>query len=103
MEFTHLNSENFKEFITENKLVIIDFFATWCGPCKMLSPVLEELSNELSIPVGKVDVDECEDLAKAFEVSSIPTLLLYQDGKVVKKRLGYCGLEELKEWVSVNA
>ena len=82
-----------------NELTIVDFFANWCGPCKMLGPVLEELAEEGQVAVVKVDCDESLDLAREYKVSSIPALFLMKDKKVIDSKVGYMDLEELQEWV----
>ena len=82
-----------------NELTIVDFFANWCGPCKMLGPVLEELAEEGIVDVVKVDCDESLDLAREYKVSSIPALFLLKDKKVLDSKVGYMDLEELQEWV----
>ena len=95
----HLKNENFKEEIQKGT-VLVDFYADWCGPCKMLGPVIEELSRENpGISIIKVNVDEHEDLARAYAVMSIPTLLLIQDGQVVKKQVGFVPKEVLSSWI----
>ena len=88
----HLKNENYEEEIKEG-VVVVDFFATWCGPCKMLTPVLEEISQDYKII--KVDVDEHENLAKKFGIMSVPTLLIYKDGKIKKQLLGFMPKERL--------
>ena len=93
-----LNSGDFNEEITNtDKLVLIDFFATWCGPCKMLSPIISEISDEYSesVKVCKVNVDENQDLALKYNIMSIPTLLFLKDGKIIKNSIGFCSKSEL--------
>lgn len=96
----HVESMNeFKEEI-KSGTVLVDFFATWCGPCQMLAPVLEELDKETNIKILKIDVDELADIAREFRVMSIPTLVVMKDGKPVKKEMGYMPLERLKALIS---
>lgn len=95
-----VTTQNFDQTITSNKTVLVDFFATWCGPCKMLAPVVEQFAeSETNIKVVKVDVDEEPDLAMRFGISSIPTLLVFKDGKLADKQIGYRSLEQLKQMV----
>ena len=78
-----------KEAIAQDKLVFIDLYATWCGPCRMLSPIVDEVAEERTdVKVGKVNVDEQPDLAAEFGVMSIPTLLLFENGKLVRQAVG---------------
>lgn len=81
-------------------LTIVDFFATWCGPCRMLTPVLEELNEKQIVNVVKVDVDESTEMAKTFNVSVVPTLFLMKDKKILSKKEGYMNLDEIEEWVN---
>lgn len=94
----HIKSkEEFSEEIT-NELVIVDFYATWCGPCQMLSPILEALEKEnKTLTIVKVDVDEHPELAKEHGVLSIPTLEFYKNSKLFDKAIGYISKEELLE------
>lgn len=87
-----ITSQNFEdEVLKSDKPVLLDFWATWCGPCRMLSPIVAEIAeeNEGKIKVGKVNVDEEEELAAAFRVSSIPMLVVMKDGKVANAAVGY--------------
>ena len=89
LKITAANFEN--EVLRSDKPVLLDFYADWCGPCRMLSPVLHELAEENSntLKVGKVNVDEQTELAARFQVSSIPMLVVFKDGKVAAKSVGY--------------
>jgi len=95
MEIIHLTNENFKELIKEKTLV--DFYANWCGPCKMIAPELEKV--ESSVKVVKVDVDEFENLAKEYGVMSIPTLILFDEGKEVKRTIGFIDKDRIEKFV----
>lgn len=102
MSVKMLNKDNFNNEISE-KMVLVDFFAKWCGPCKMISPIVEELSNEINfVSFCKVDVDESSDLASMFGVLSIPTLLLFKEGKLISKKVGFQSKEELESWINEN-
>ena len=85
-----INNQNFEELVKNNeKTVLLDFWAPWCGPCRMVSPVVDEIANENpDIFVGKVNVDEEAELAQAFGVMSIPLLVVLKDGKIVNKSVG---------------
>lgn len=91
------NEKEFFELIT-NELVLVDFYATWCGPCQMLSPILEELSKEnKKLTVIKIDVDKHENLAREHKVLSIPTLEIYKNSKLTNRVIGYRSKEELED------
>ncbi len=99
MSIVHVNEENFRENISNDK-VLVDFFATWCGPCKMLSPVLEEIKEDRSeLKIVKVDVDESPMLAKEYGVMSVPTLLLFENGELKKRQSGFMPKEMLNNWI----
>ena len=92
MSVLHIGKENFEELVLKSeKKVLLDFWATWCGPCKMLAPILEEFAkdNEGKIKVCKVDVDDEPMLAAKFGIASIPTLILFKDGAIANTSLGY--------------
>lgn len=90
MSVLHINRESFEKIIAQDgKTVLVDFWATWCGPCRMIAPVLEEVAKERpDVTVCKVDVDEERELALEYGVSSIPTLLVFRDGKLVNQSIG---------------
>lgn len=97
MEIIHLDDEKkFRELIMEDR-ILVDFFATWCGPCKMLGPVLEKTESDLK--VIKVDTDEFEDLAREYGVMSIPTLVLIERGKEIKRNIGFLDKNSLEKWL----
>ena len=98
MAVIHLNKDNFEE-ITREGLALVDFWATWCGPCRMQTPVVDQLDAELggSVKVCKVDVDAEPALARKFRVMSIPTLIALKDGQIKETRVGYQDLQSLKD------
>jgi thioredoxin 1 len=93
------NNKNFEEKVINSKVpVLVDFNATWCGPCKMLGPVLEELSSETDkYNIVSVDVDDNQELAASYDVYSIPCLIVFKDGKEVKRTVGFIPKEEVEE------
>lgn len=93
------NSENFKDVIQGEK-VLVDFYAEWCGPCKMLSPILEEIGNERSsVKIVKVNVDEEESIAREYGIMSIPTLLLFENSVLKKSQTGFLPKELVLEFM----
>lgn len=102
MALIHGNEENFDQ-LTTNGLVLVDFFATWCGPCKMLGPVLEQVAEDRSeVEIVKIDVDECSNLARRYGIMSIPTLVLFKDGQMVSQKTGFMPKELLTKWIEEN-
>ena len=93
------NEQDFFELIN-NKLVLVDFYATWCGPCMMLAPVLEDIAkSRAGYDIYKVDVDENNDLAKKLDIDTIPTICIYKDGKIVERQVGFRDKEEIVELI----
>ena len=95
-----LTSDNFEKEVLQSELpVLVDFWATWCGPCRMMAPVVEEIAAEYDgkVVVGKIDVDENEDLAAEFGVMSIPTLLVFKNGEVADTAVGITPKDRLLE------
>ena len=101
---TKINEQEFKSKVVNDAVAVIDFSATWCGPCRMLAPVLEEISEE---PAGKanfynVDVDDDGALAAGFNINSVPTVLIMKNGKVVDQSLGFKPGPQMKSWIERN-
>lgn len=97
MEIIHLGDEKKFHELIKNDKVLVDFFATWCGPCKMLGPVLEKVESD--IKVIKVDTDEFEELARSYGIMSIPTIILFDKGKEVKRNIGFIDKDSLEDFL----
>lgn len=98
-----LNNDNFnKEVLESDKLVLVDFWATWCGPCQMIAPVVEQIAKEHSdkLKVGKVNVDDNQELAIKYGVMSIPTLMFFKGGNLVNTVVGFHSKSELEEIIN---
>lgn len=95
----HLKNEDFNKEIA-NGTVVVDFYADWCGPCQMLAPVIEELASERSnTKFIKVNVDEQQDLAKQYGVMSIPTIIVFKNGKIANTNVGFVPKEIIQSWI----
>lgn len=94
MPAVHFNDKDFEEKVLKaDKPVLVDFFAPWCGPCKMASPIIDELADQYEgkVVIGKVDVDENQETASQYGVMSIPTMIVFKDGKEVERKVGFGG------------
>lgn len=92
------SEKEFDEVIMKDK-VIVDFYAEWCGPCQMLSPILDKVTKEMNLNTYKVNVDDVEDVARRYGIMSIPTVMVFSKGEEVKKNVGFMDEKELKEFV----
>ncbi|AIV03948.1 thioredoxin domain-containing protein [Candidatus Malacoplasma girerdii] len=96
-----ITKETFSDFIKSNKVVVVKFFATWCGPCKMITPVLEQVSDELTdIPFGSVDIDQQGELAHQFNIHTVPTIMLFVNEKPVNSFVGFRHKQAIVEFVN---
>lgn len=99
MAIIYANNDNFNEEIKSGK-VLVDFYADWCGPCQMLSPILEKVeAEEKDLKVIKVDVDKFQEIAAKYKVMSMPTMILFEDGVVKDQKVGLISIEDLKTWI----
>ena len=100
MSIIHYNNEDFDELKNEGT-VLVDFYADWCGPCKMIAPILDELSEERNdIKIVKVNVDNSSDIATKYGIMSIPTMILFKDGKEVNKNVGFLSKDEVINFIN---
>ncbi len=105
-EILNLNQSNFSTTINnQEKLVLIDFWAEWCAPCKMIAPILEEISEDLKekVIIGKVNLDENQELAAEYSIKSIPTLLLFENGELKDTKVGLMSKVDLVNWINHSA
>ena len=100
MKIIHGNEENFDNLVN-NGIVLVDFYADWCSPCKMLATQLEQLEdNRNNAKIIKINVDENQELARKYGIMSIPALMLFKDGKLIDNKIGYTTKDEIIEWIN---
>lgn len=94
--------EEFEEIISQEKVVIADFFATWCGPCRMLSPIIEQLSEEFSerVRVIKIDIDKENELANMYNIQSVPTVIIFKDGEIHSSEVGLRSINDYRKIIN---
>ncbi|MBP5427200.1 MAG: thioredoxin [Clostridiales bacterium] len=105
MSIRHITNANFEqEVMKSDKLVVVDFWATWCGPCRAIGPVVDELAQEYNgeVVIGKINVDEEGELSRKYKVMSIPTIMLFKNGEVIDKVVGLRSKEDLIELIDSN-
>jgi thioredoxin 1 len=100
-----VNDESFQDVVKKDKLVLVDFYADWCGPCKQLSPILDEVSNDFAgkVTVAKANIDDSENSAQQYGIRGIPTMILFKDGKQVAMKVGVINKAQITEWLKANA
>lgn len=103
VNLTKLNFE--EEVLQSEKLVLVDFWANWCGPCKMIAPVLEQIAEEYKekVKIGKVNVDEESEIARQYQILSIPTLILFKNGKIMNVSVGFLSKSEIEKIIQQNS
>ena len=103
MKEVEITKDNFEEEVLKSKMpVLVDFWATWCGPCTLLAPHLESIArNNDDIKIGKINVDQEDELCAKFAIMNIPTLILFKDGKTIKTAIGYHTKDELQEFIKI--
>ena len=104
MSTIQISDDTFEENVKKGQPIIVDFWAEWCGPCKQIGPILEEISDEYSdkITIGKLDVDENPETAGKFQIRGIPTMLLFNNGELIDTKVGMSSKAELTEWIDKN-
>ena len=105
MTIVNINKNNFEEEVVKSSLpCLVDFWAEWCGPCKSLAPILEEISDELKekVKIGKINIDDNQELAAQYSIRSIPTMILFKDGESIDTKVGLPPKKELLDWIETK-
>ena len=105
MTIVNINEDNFEKEVVKSSLpCIVDFWAEWCGPCKNLTPILEEISDELKgkVKIGKINIDDNQELAAQFSIRSIPTIILFKEGNSIDTKVGLPPKKDLLDWIKAN-
>lgn len=102
VEIFELNETNFDEFIADDKVTVVDFWAVWCGPCRALAPEIEEVAEKLknNVKFGKLNVDEIPALAVKYNVASIPNVCIFKSGEIIDRSVGYVSAAELEKLIT---
>ena len=95
----HTNEEKFQEDVLDKDFVVVDFFADWCGPCRMIGPFLDAIESEMGISIVKVNIDESPNIAAKYEVMSIPTVMIFKNGERIAENVGAASKARLTEWI----
>lgn len=99
----HIEEKDFEREINKKGICIVDFYATWCGPCMMLAPILEEVANSRAgYNIIKIDVDKSPNIVNKLDIDTIPTICIYKDGKIIDKKIGYIQKDELIDFIEKN-
>ncbi len=97
------NESNFKTDVLEKEFVLVDFYADWCGPCRMIMPLLEEIKSEMNVDIVKVNIDESPNIASEYDVMSIPTLIIFKKGEKVSVNVGAASKARIIDWIKANS
>lgn len=95
-----INGADFETEVLNKDFIVVDFYADWCGPCRMISPVLEEVAQEMSVEIVKINIDNSSDIATRYEVMSIPTLMIFKNGEKVSTNVGAASKARIIDWIN---
>lgn len=98
-----VNDSNFKTEVLDKDFIVVDFYADWCGPCRMITPFLEEIQSEFAIDIVKVNIDESPDIASKYNVMSIPTLIIFKKGEKISVNVGAASKARIIDWIKAHS